>query len=117
MKTTNRIIIYKDKTDHDEIAIKCTLRECFEWGGLGICDLCNNISKEYVYLCPELGHKGLCEQCFEEHKQRVKWYPEDIKYLKDTLNTFIQCYGLSFSPADKSTINDFITSIDKEVQK
>lgn len=110
----NRVVIYEGIDGHKEIAIKATLRECFNWGGLGICDWCNEQADETVYLCPELGHKASCEKCFEKHQSRVKWYPEDYAYIKDTLREFVDYYKLLFNDLDIRLVDDFIQEMDSE---
>lgn len=111
MKANSKVIKYTGSDGHVEIAIQCTLEACYNWGGLGICDLCNNESQKYMYLCPELGHKGLCDDCFKEHMQRVKWYPEDREYVLQSLTDFLVHYGLILDKEDRTKINEFIEEV------
>lgn len=102
----DRVILYNDKDGELEIALHCTYRECYVWGGMAICDLCNEQDSD-LYLCPELGSKALCTNCFKEHKKSVKWYTEDTNAVFDELIIFVTSYGLYFSDRDYDMINQF----------
>lgn len=106
-----RVVLYKDKEGHDEIAIRVTTEECFSWGGYAICDLCNEIGDPFMYLCPELGSKALCQSCFDEHKEHVRFYEEDKKFIVAMLEEFTTSYRLSFSNSSLDTIRAFIKSL------
>lgn len=102
----DRVILYNGADNEQELAIKCSIKECVNWGGFGICDLCGMVDS-VIYLCPELGSKGLCSKCFNEHKTRVKWYPEDTKFILAALDNFIEYYKLEFTPHDMDLIEAF----------
>lgn len=104
-----KVILYDDKNDDIEITVQCTQGECLAWGGLGLCDLCGNECDE-IYLCPELGSKGLCQGCFKEHKKMVQWYVEDTNAVFNTLIIFVQRYNLNLSENDLELINEFFRS-------
>lgn len=104
-----RVILYWDKEGYLEIAICCNYRECLAWGGMAVCDFCNEHDSN-IYLCPELGHKGLCTKCFKEHKKRVQWYVEDTNVVFNNLILFVQKYGLYFTDRDLDKINEFFSN-------
>lgn len=105
-KGMTRVILYQDKNDETEIAIKASLQECINWGGLGSCDLCG-YNDEELYLCPELGEKGLCKSCFDKHKRNVQWYVEDTHIVFDTLIVMCAFYKLKFTDYEYKMINKF----------
>lgn len=109
-KRMGRIVIYEGKDKEPEIAIKVTLDECIKWGGLGSCDMCGYMDEEF-YLCPELGHKALCNGCFNSHKRNVQWYPEDIHFVIDTLIVYCANYKLDLSNYDYKLIDKFFEMI------
>lgn len=111
----DRVFIYDGSDEHCELAIKVTVEECFNWGGLAVCDLCNEDSHEYMYLCPELGSNALCEKCFEEHKGRVKFYQEDSPYIINSLLSYVKNYSLFFTDNDLKTITKFIALLEEGV--
>ena len=51
-------------TDKGYSYIKCTKEDCFNWGGMAICDDCNKPIMEDVYLVFVLG-RAYCKKCFE----------------------------------------------------
>lgn len=110
----DRVFIYDGSDGHKELAIKVTTEECFNWGGLAVCDLCNEDSDGFLYLCPELGSNALCSKCFEEHKGRVKFYQEDVPYILNSLLSYANNYGLEFSDTDMKTILTYVALL-KEV--
>lgn len=72
--------------------IKVTLNDCLNWGGLGICDWCNECIGEYGYYVAVL-NSVMCEKCYLEWYERAKNYPEDKRiedgnfaYMKLVLN-------------------------------
>lgn len=66
-------------TKNGLIAYKTTLLEIVSIGGLGICDECGTAHPEGGYLVPVLNH-WQCESCFNECKDRLQKYPEDMPY-------------------------------------
>lgn len=109
MKEKSRVLIYKDKNDDTEIAIKVSIAEAINWGGMGMCDMCGLIDNE-LYLCPELGLKALCTKCFKEHKKNVKWYIEDLHFTFNTLIQYVLNYNLKWSELDLDMIDEFFFS-------
>lgn len=65
MKTKNGLLVYKTTT-----------AEIASIGGMGICDECGKPSLEGGYLIPVMNH-WMCHACFDEWKDRAKYYPED----------------------------------------
>ncbi len=72
--------------------IKVTNQDCFDWGGLAICDNCNENMKEDIYLIFILG-RALCEKCFKEWCERSKRYEEDLKLQKTNHIRWYKNYG------------------------
>ena len=58
--------------------IRTSAAECFKWGGIAICDSCNQ-SASSGYLVCVLNHQ-LCPDCFNDWYKRAKRYQEDIPY-------------------------------------
>lgn len=58
------------------LIIECTVREMYvACGSPGICDFCGDSSSEGYYIAV-LNH-WYCPECFEEWKQRARYYPQD----------------------------------------
>lgn len=72
--------------------IECTKEDCYSWGGLSICDDCNEKIEGKVYLVYVLG-RALCEKCFNEWLTRTKMYPEDIYLQKQRHLQYYRAYG------------------------
>ena len=73
--------------------IKCTSKECLEWGGLAICDDCSKpMIGEEVYLIFILG-RAYCKKCFEEWIQRANRYEEDLDLQKQRHIAWYKAYG------------------------
>lgn len=57
--------------------IKVTLLDCFKFGGIGICDWCN----ERIGFCNgyyvAVLNSVMCEQCYNEWSESAIYYPED----------------------------------------
>lgn len=66
-------------TKNGLIAYKTTTAEIQSIGGLGICDECGQFHPEGGFLVPVLNH-WQCEACFNECKDRLQKYPEDMLY-------------------------------------
>ena len=58
------------------IVYKTTTEEIQSIGGLGICDACGTFTPDGGYLIPVLNW-WMCEECFNDYKQRATRYPED----------------------------------------
>lgn len=66
-------------TKNGLIAYKTTTAEIQSIGGLGICDECGTYQPDGGYLVPVLNH-WQCEKCFNESKDRLRKYPEDMPF-------------------------------------
>jgi hypothetical protein len=55
--------------------IEVSLIETTQWGGLGICDNCNNPAFKGYYVAV-LNHL-LCEDCYKDWCKYAIYYPED----------------------------------------
>lgn len=58
--------------------VKCTKNDCFDWGGMAICDYCGEHMQGNIYLIFILG-SAYCEKCFKDWINRVKKYDDDFK--------------------------------------
>lgn len=72
--------------------LKCTKKDCFDWGGLAICDFCGEDMKDDVYLIFIL-NSALCPKCFEEWISRAKKYSDDIELQKQNHERWYKAYG------------------------
>ena len=83
----------KGKTQVGYIYLKTSVEECSKWGGMGICDHCNQASSE-GYLVPVLNH-WLCPDCFNSWAKRATYYPEDIDYESRTTAYYERILGIT----------------------
>lgn len=76
--------------------IKCTAQDCLDWGGMAMCDNCNEkMSKDKeIYLVFVLS-RVLCEECFEEWEKRSKKYESDLILQKDRQLNWYRRYGFN----------------------
>ena len=55
-----------------------TINHMLNWGGFGVCDLCNNpMSHGYLVF---ILNSCLCPQCFNDWIARANIYPEDLAF-------------------------------------
>ena len=66
--------------------IRTSAGECISWGGMAVCDHCNQ-SAGTGYLACVLNH-WLCPDCFDDWYKRAKRYEEDIPYEKRRMNEY-----------------------------
>lgn len=64
------------------IAYHTTAAEITLIGGFGICDECGKHSHD-GYLVPVLNH-WQCPKCFNDWKDRARYYPEDAPFERHT---------------------------------
>lgn len=74
-------------TEKGHIAYKTSLAEVLSWGGLGICDSCNEFHPEGGYVVPVLNW-WMCEKCFKEWITRAIHYPEDDQYERQVASYY-----------------------------
>lgn len=72
--------------------IKCTKEDCFDWGGMAICDNCGETMQEDIYLIYIL-HSALCKECFEDWAEYSKKYEEDLQLQKQNHLAWYKAYG------------------------
>ena len=72
--------------------IKCIKEDCFNWGGMAICDDCNNAILDEVYLVFVLG-RAFCKNCFEEWQKESKRYEEDLYLQKQNHIAWYKAHG------------------------
>lgn len=79
-------------TDKGYSYIKCTKEDCFNWGGMAICDSCSTPMFEDVYLIFILG-QAFCPKCFEEWLERSTRYEEDLYLQKQNHKRWYKAHG------------------------
>ena len=82
--------LVEDGTTKSIPCIKMTPEDCFSFGGLCICDLCNKLvgSGDFLYMSPLLGQKALCYDCFEHHKSFGKYYYQEEQFYSYSVEGF-----------------------------
>lgn len=61
-----------------------SINEILSWGGLAVCDSCNNARRDNV-LIPVL-NSCYCSECFDEWNKRHEFYPEDVAVQERIIN-------------------------------
>ncbi len=84
--------IQLEYTDKGYSYIKCTRKECLNWGGLAICDSCGCDMLEEVYLIYILG-QAFCQKCFKEWVERSKKYEDDLTLQKQNHKRWYAAHG------------------------
>lgn len=79
-------------TDKGYSYVKCSNTDCFNWGGLGICDSCGRYIEDEVYLIFIL-NSAYCKKCFKEWENRSKRYKEDIQLQKESQERWYMYHG------------------------
>ena len=72
--------------------IKCTKEDCFNWGGAAICDNCDELMEEEIYLIFILG-RALCKNCFEEWAENATRYEEDLQLQNQNHLRWYKAHG------------------------
>lgn len=75
------------------LVIETSLKECLDWGGIGICDNCATPHPTKGYYVAVL-NLWLCPKCYQEWKIRAKWYKEDEPIEIRNYNTYASILGL-----------------------
>jgi len=71
--------------------IKATKENCYNWGGMAVCDSCNE-EMEDMYLIFILG-QALCEKCFKEWIEHSQRYEEDLYLQRQNQVNWYRRYG------------------------
>ena len=71
--------------------IKVNKEDCFNWGGISICDDCNEFMNE-SYLIFILG-RALCKKCFEDWTKKSKRYEEDLRFQNERHLAWYKAHG------------------------
>ena len=79
--------------------VDVNLEECLNWGGLGICAMCDEI-KEDLKLIWAIGDV-YCDECFVRWLERQQKYlksniEHDIKLQEENDKNFYECYSKYF---------------------
>lgn len=80
-------------TDTGYSYVECTREDCFNWGGICICDNCNEEIKDTVYLVFILG-SALCKKCFDKWEKGSRKYDEDLYLQKQKHIAYYRAHGL-----------------------
>lgn len=72
--------------------IKCTKHDCYNWGGIAICDYCGKPMENEVYLIFVLA-RAYCPICFKEWMKRSKRYEDDIELQNRIQERWYLNYG------------------------
>jgi len=72
--------------------ISTTATECLKWGGMAICDHCNNAAS-IGYFVAVLNH-WVCPECFDKWLKRAVVYEEDKSYENKVFNRYAKLLGL-----------------------
>lgn len=75
--------------------VRCTKDDCFKWGGMAICDSCNEFMQENVYLIYIL-NQAFCEKCFKDWQKRSKKYDSDLQLQKQNHIAWYKAHKLEF---------------------
>lgn len=84
--------------------IKCTPQECFNWGGMAVCDQCGIDMEDEVYLVFILG-SAMCKKCFEEWCSRARKYPEDIILQNERHIAYYKAHGFEIEELESQNEN------------
>ena len=79
-------------TDKGYSYIECTKDDCFNWGGLAICDCCGKPMFEKIYLIFILA-SAYCPQCFKEWLEHSKRYEDDLYLQKQNHERWYLAHG------------------------
>ncbi len=79
--------------------VDVTLEECLNWGGLGICSMCDEVHEE-LKLIWAIGDT-YCNKCFNEWLKRQKMYSQndieyDLRLQKQNDKRYYECYSKYF---------------------
>lgn len=72
--------------------IEASRTEMFRLGSEGICDHCNGVAKDGVYVAV-LNH-WVCEKCFETWHSRAIFYEEDRKVEQRNFDAYKEVLGV-----------------------
>ena len=72
--------------------IKCNTEDCFNWGGMAICDSCGERMEDDVYLIFILG-RAYCPKCFKEWTERANRYEDDLQLQKECHERWYKYHG------------------------
>ena len=83
--------VVENKKGFKVIEVSCV--ECVEWGGLGICDNCNDsLLSGGIYVA--VLNRVFCPKCYEEWMTYAVYYPEDSRVEKKNFEFMKKQLGL-----------------------
>lgn len=74
------------------LVIEVSREECIMWGGAAVCDSCNATSEIGYYIA--VLNSWYCPKCFEEWKNRAKWYHEDVHIESRNYAAYAKALGI-----------------------
>jgi len=75
------------------LEIETSMTECVEkFGGLGICDLCNNADFTGYYIA--VLNSWYCQKCYQEWLSRAIRYKEDIPFEQRRFDQYSKLLGI-----------------------
>lgn len=81
------------KIDCDKfLVIEVSGNECLSFGGMAICDFCNNTAAKGYYIA--VINSWYCPECFEAWKKRAHWYQQDALIEMRNFKTYAKILGI-----------------------
>lgn len=99
-------------TDNGYYYAKVTNKECLNWGGLSVCDLCGEPFNE-GYLVFVLG-SCICPKCFNSWLKTSKRYEEDLHIQQESSEGWFEYHLGTDIVMPKEYIYDKVESINAE---
>lgn len=105
-----------EETNNGYYYADVSIRECIGWGGLGLCDTCNEPIVDGGHLIFILG-SCLCDNCFNDWLSRSKRYEEDIQIQQDNSEQWFKAYLKEDIKMPDSYLNKKIETLNNENNK
>lgn len=81
------------KIDCDKfLVIEVSGNECLSFGGMAICDFCNNTAAKGYYIA--VINSWYCPECFEKWRKRAQWYQQDALIEKRNYETYAKLLNI-----------------------
>ncbi|MBR5592855.1 MAG: demethylase [Bacteroidaceae bacterium] len=74
------------------MVIECTAVETMKFGGIGICDYCNEADTTGYYIA--VLNCWYCRKCYTEWMERAIFYEEDAPFEKRNFEYYKELLGL-----------------------
>lgn len=86
------------------LVLECRIDHCRSWGGLGICDSCNQVS--LTGFVPMALNWYLCPACFNSWLDRAQWYEEDRWVSDRNLTNYLSHFLKIGVPVARDDLSD-----------